>query len=147
MALVKGPTQPTHTHGQHGLARPGKPQLRMYPKCLFAFLLNASLLVRLLVAYECTPCDHRTCPVKAPHACENGRSVARDPCGCCDQCSRLEWELCGGQDWAMGYCALGLTCVSVNQTGLVNTFSPEAEVGVCKGWCAFRLKMHLIHFT
>ncbi|XP_031435957.1 cysteine-rich motor neuron 1 protein-like isoform X1 [Clupea harengus] len=108
----------------------------MYPKCLL-FLLNISLLVRVLLAYECTPCDLRTCLVKAPHACESGRTLAKDPCGCCDQCTRLEWELCGGQDWALGYCALGLTCVSVNQTGLVNTRNPEAEVGVCKALLEF----------
>lgn len=109
----------------------GRKQLRMYPKCLF-FFLNISLLARMLIAYECTPCDLRTCPFKVPRACENGRTLARDPCGCCDQCTRLEWELCGGQDWALGYCSLGLTCVSVNQTGLANTRNLDAEVGVCK---------------
>lgn len=92
--------------------------------------LNVLFLVRALLAHECTPCNLRTCPVKAPRgACEGGRSVARDPCGCCDQCARLEWETCGGPDWVRGYCALGLTCASVNTTGAATI----PETGVCKG--------------
>uniref|UniRef100_H3DJ98 Cysteine-rich motor neuron 1 protein n=1 Tax=Tetraodon nigroviridis TaxID=99883 RepID=H3DJ98_TETNG len=49
-------------------------------------------------------------------------------CGCCDQCARLEWEPCGGRDWAHGYCALGLTCASFNSTGEATI----PEIGVCK---------------
>ncbi|XP_055719046.1 cysteine-rich motor neuron 1 protein-like isoform X1 [Salvelinus fontinalis] len=96
----------------------------MFRKCLVAFL-NFSILVRVLMSHECTPCDLRTCP---PKACESGRTLARDPCGCCDQCTRMEWEPCAGQDWALGYCALGLTCAAVNQTGAVTL----PEIGVCK---------------
>lgn len=92
-------------------------------------LLNALFLVRALSAHECTSCNLRTCPVKALHGCEGGRTLAKDPCGCCDQCTRLEWETCGGQDWAHGYCALGLTCASVNKTGAATI----PEIGVCKG--------------
>ncbi|XP_047466539.1 cysteine-rich motor neuron 1 protein isoform X3 [Mugil cephalus] len=99
----------------------------MFSKCSVV-LLNVLFLVRALSAHECTPCNLRTCPVKPPHGCEGGRTLARDPCGCCDQCTRLEWEPCGGQDWAHGYCALGLTCASVNQTGAATI--PES--GVCK---------------
>ncbi|XP_029937739.1 cysteine-rich motor neuron 1 protein isoform X2 [Myripristis murdjan] len=99
----------------------------MFSKCSVA-LLNFFILVRALSAHECTPCDLRTCSVKAPHGCEGGRTLARDPCGCCDQCTRLEWEPCGGQDWAHGYCALGLTCASVNKTGAATI----PEIGVCK---------------
>lgn len=97
--------------------------------------LHVFIQLRVLVmAFECTPCELRTCPGgKAPRFCEVGRTLARDPCGCCDQCSRLEWELCGGDDWALGYCARGLSCVSVNQTGiLVNAPDSSAQVGVCK---------------
>ncbi|XP_065822660.1 cysteine-rich motor neuron 1 protein isoform X2 [Labrus bergylta] len=99
----------------------------MFSKCSVV-LLNVLFLVRALSAHECTPCNLRACPVKAPHACESGRTLARDPCGCCDQCTRLEWETCGGQDWAHGYCALGLTCASVNKTGAATI----PEIGVCK---------------
>ncbi|KAK9517484.1 hypothetical protein VZT92_023947 [Zoarces viviparus] len=99
----------------------------MFSKCSVV-LLNVLFLVRALSAHECTPCNLRTCPVKAPHSCEGGRTLARDPCGCCDQCARLEWEPCGGQDWAHGYCALGLTCASVNKTGA----AAIPETGVCK---------------
>ncbi|XP_030641382.1 cysteine-rich motor neuron 1 protein [Chanos chanos] len=99
----------------------------MYFKCVVAFL-NFSVLLRVLVAYECTPCGLRTCPLTAPIACEDGRTLARDPCGCCDQCTRLELELCGGQDWTLGYCGLGLTCAAVNRSGAV---SPP-DIGVCK---------------
>lgn len=100
----------------------------MFTKCS-AVLVGVLFLVRSLSAHECTPCHLRTCPVRAPHGCEGGRSLARDPCGCCDQCTRLEWEPCGGQDWAHGYCALGLTCASFNATGAVTI----PEIGVCKG--------------
>ncbi|KAM6968422.1 cysteine-rich motor neuron 1 protein isoform 2-T3 [Tautogolabrus adspersus] len=99
----------------------------MFSKCSVV-LLNIFFLVRALSAHECTPCNLRACPIKAPHACESGRTLARDPCGCCDQCTRLEWETCGGQDWAHGYCALGLTCASVNKTGAATI----PEIGVCK---------------
>ncbi|XP_006786078.1 cysteine-rich motor neuron 1 protein-like isoform X1 [Neolamprologus brichardi] len=91
-------------------------------------LLNVLFLVRALSAHECTACNLRTCPFKPPLVCEGGRTVAKDPCGCCDQCTRLEWEPCGGQDWAHGYCALGLTCASVNKTGAATI----PETGVCK---------------
>ena len=88
----------------------------MFSKCSVV-LLSVLVLARALSAHECTPCNLRTCPLKAAHGCEGGRTLARDPCGCCDQCARLEWEPCGGQDWAHGYCALGLTCASVNGSG------------------------------
>uniref|UniRef100_H2UFE2 Cysteine-rich motor neuron 1 protein n=1 Tax=Takifugu rubripes TaxID=31033 RepID=H2UFE2_TAKRU len=99
----------------------------MFGKCSAVFV-SVIFLVRGLWAHECTPCNLRTCPVKAPHDCEGGRTLARDPCGCCDQCARLELEPCGGQDWAHGYCALGLTCASINSTGAVEI----PEIGVCK---------------
>ncbi|MED6284161.1 hypothetical protein CHARACLAT_016480, partial [Characodon lateralis] len=91
-------------------------------------LLNLLVVVRAVLAHECKPCNLRTCAVKVAHGCEGGRSVARDPCGCCDHCARLEWEPCGGQDWAHGYCALGLTCASINSTGAATI----PEIGVCK---------------
>lgn len=100
----------------------------MFGKCSAVFV-GVIFLVRGLWAHECTPCNLRTCPVKAPHDCEGGRTLARDPCRCCDQCARLEWEPCGGQDWAHGYCALGLTCASFNSTGAAEI----PEIGVCKG--------------
>ncbi|KAM8915916.1 cysteine-rich motor neuron 1 protein isoform 3-T4 [Spinachia spinachia] len=99
----------------------------MFSKCSVV-LLNALFVVRALSAHECTPCSLRACVAKAPHACEGGRTLARDPCGCCDQCARLEWEPCGGLDWAHGYCALGLTCASVNGTGA----AAIPATGVCK---------------
>ncbi|KAI3367822.1 hypothetical protein L3Q82_026652 [Scortum barcoo] len=101
----------------------------MFSKCSAALLLNVLVLVRALWAHQCSPCHLRTCPVlRAPHGCDGGRTLARDPCGCCDQCARLEWEPCGGQDWAHGYCALGLSCASVNSTGA----AVIPEIGVCK---------------
>lgn len=100
----------------------------MFYKCSVV-LLNVLFLVRALSAHECTACNLRTCPFKPPLVCEGGRTVAKDPCGCCHQCTRLEWEPCGSQDWAHGYCALGLTCASVNKTGAATI----PETGVCKG--------------
>ncbi|XP_077586830.1 cysteine-rich motor neuron 1 protein [Stigmatopora nigra] len=95
----------------------------------FIWLVVLFCLVRALEADDCTPCHLRTCPVQATtRGCEGGRIVARDPCGCCDHCARLEWEPCGGPDWSLGYCSLGLTCASVNSTG--GALIPE--IGVCK---------------
>ncbi|XP_067336700.1 cysteine-rich motor neuron 1 protein isoform X3 [Channa argus] len=99
----------------------------MFSKWFLVFM-NVLFLVRALSAHECTPCNLRTCPLKAPHGCEGGRTLARDPCGCCDQCTRLQWEPCGGPDWAHGYCALGLTCASVN----ISRAAVIPEIGVCK---------------
>ncbi|XP_033967681.1 cysteine-rich motor neuron 1 protein isoform X3 [Pseudochaenichthys georgianus] len=99
----------------------------MFSKCSIV-LLNVLFLVRALSAHECTPCELRTCPVKAPRGCDGGRTLARDPCGCCDRCAQMEWEPCGGQDWVHGYCALGLTCASFNQTEAATI----PETGVCK---------------
>ncbi|KAJ3613778.1 hypothetical protein NHX12_020024, partial [Muraenolepis orangiensis] len=100
---------------------------------VFVAVLNLVLILARSThtAHECTPCELRTCPAdtKHPtHGCEGGRSSARDPCGCCAQCARLEWEPCGGQDWVLGYCALGLTCASFNVTGAAIL----PEIGVCK---------------
>ncbi|XP_076835133.1 cysteine-rich motor neuron 1 protein isoform X2 [Brachyhypopomus gauderio] len=99
----------------------------MNSKCLFAFF-NFSVLLRVLVASECTPCARRSCTNVAPRACEDARALARDPCGCCDQCTRMELESCGGPDWTLGYCGSGLTCAAVNRTGVVSI----PEIGVCK---------------
>ncbi|XP_066539616.1 cysteine-rich motor neuron 1 protein-like [Hoplias malabaricus] len=92
-----------------------------------------ALFPRALAAYECTPCTRRVCPSAAAavaRVCEDGRAPARDPCGCCaPQCARLELELCGGVDWTLGYCGLGLTCASLNRTGTVDI----PGIGVCKG--------------
>uniref|UniRef100_A0AAY4CKR8 Cysteine-rich motor neuron 1 protein n=1 Tax=Denticeps clupeoides TaxID=299321 RepID=A0AAY4CKR8_9TELE len=85
------------------------------------------VLLRAAAAYECAPCHLRTCPLRAPRGCGNARTLARDPCGCCDRCARLEREPCGGRDWALGYCALGLTCASTNRSGA----AAIPEVGVC----------------
>ncbi|KAM9777847.1 cysteine-rich motor neuron 1 protein [Neosynchiropus ocellatus] len=99
----------------------------MLAKCSVWFL-SVSFLVQTLSARDCKPCDRRTCPAKSPLSCEGGRTVARDPCGCCPRCSRLEWETCGGEEWTHGYCALGLTCASVNATAAAIV----PEIGVCK---------------
>ncbi|KAK2826192.1 hypothetical protein Q5P01_020406 [Channa striata] len=99
----------------------------MFSSC---FLVVASVLLAApaLRAHECTPCNLRTCAADAPHGCGGGRTLARDPCGCCDQCTRLQLEPCGGADWAHGYCALGLTCASVNRSRA----AVIPEIGVCK---------------
>ncbi|XP_028823558.1 cysteine-rich motor neuron 1 protein isoform X2 [Denticeps clupeoides] len=98
----------------------------MRPRCLLSGLC-VLVLLRAAAAYECAPCHLRTCPLRAPRGCGNARTLARDPCGCCDRCARLEREPCGGRDWALGYCALGLTCASTNRSGA----AAIPEVGVC----------------
>ncbi|XP_062863605.1 cysteine-rich motor neuron 1 protein-like [Trichomycterus rosablanca] len=87
------------------------------------------LVVRVPAAQECAPCTERACPSVPWSGCEEWRVLARDPCGCCDQCARLELELCGGENWELGYCAQGLTCTSLNHTGTLNI----PDTGVCKG--------------
>ncbi|KAM8834172.1 cysteine-rich motor neuron 1 protein isoform 2-T2 [Synchiropus picturatus] len=99
----------------------------MLAKCCVWFL-SVSLLAQTASAQDCKPCQQRTCPAKSPLSCEGGRTLARDPCGCCPQCSRLQWETCGGEEWTHGYCALGLTCASVNATAAAIV----PEIGVCK---------------
>ncbi|XP_076017807.1 cysteine-rich motor neuron 1 protein isoform X2 [Genypterus blacodes] len=104
----------------------------MFGKCsalLLGFLFLAPALAEAEAeAQPCAPCSLRSCPARGTRVCGGGRSLARDPCGCCDQCARLEWEPCGGTDWTHGYCALGLTCASVNHTRAATI----PETGVCK---------------
>ncbi|MGH0165641.1 UNVERIFIED_CONTAM: hypothetical protein FKN15_056695 [Acipenser sinensis] len=100
----------------------------MYSKYLKIAFLNLTFLVRVLMAYECTPCELRTCVKNPSGTCEADRTLARDPCGCCDYCTRLEWEPCGGKHWEAGYCGVGLSCATVNGTGRVTI----PDVGVCK---------------
>lgn len=45
-------------------------------------------------------------------------------------------ELCGGENWQLGYCAQGLTCTALNHTGIVTV----PDIGVCKGECEKDLK-------
>lgn len=94
-------------------------------------LLNFCVWLRASAAEVCAPCSQRACPPLPAHGCEEGRVLARDPCGCCDQCARLEMELCGGDSWQLGYCALGLTCTALNHTGALTI----PDIGVCKGEC------------
>ncbi|XP_073683597.1 cysteine-rich motor neuron 1 protein-like [Garra rufa] len=83
---------------------------------------------RTIGAHECAPCALRSCPLVSAFGCGSGRVLARDPCGCCEQCSRLELELCGGPDWILGYCGSGLTCAALNRTGP----AVIPETGVCR---------------
>uniref|UniRef100_A0A9J8BIA6 Cysteine-rich motor neuron 1 protein n=1 Tax=Cyprinus carpio carpio TaxID=630221 RepID=A0A9J8BIA6_CYPCA len=83
---------------------------------------------RALGAHECAPCALRSCPLVGALGCGSARVLARDPCGCCEQCSRLELELCGGPDWTLGYCGSGLTCAALNRTGPARI----PETGVCR---------------
>ncbi|XP_053488962.1 cysteine-rich motor neuron 1 protein-like [Ictalurus furcatus] len=92
-------------------------------------LLNFCVLLRASADQVCAPCPQRACPPVPAQGCEEGRVLARDPCGCCDQCARLEMELCGGENWELGYCALGLTCTALNHNGVVTI----PDIGVCKG--------------
>lgn len=94
-------------------------------------LLHFCVLLRASAAQACAPCPQRACPPVPAQGCDEGRVLARDPCGCCDQCARLEMELCGGENWQLGYCALGLTCTALNHTGAVTV----PHTGVCKGQC------------
>lgn len=94
-------------------------------------LLNFCVWLRASAAQVCAPCPQRACPPVPAQGCEEGRVLARDPCGCCDQCARLELELCAGENWQLGYCALGLTCTALNHTGAVTI----PDTGVCKGEC------------
>ncbi|GAA6103159.1 cysteine-rich motor neuron 1 protein-like [Tachysurus ichikawai] len=96
-------------------------------------LLNFCVLLRASAGQVCAPCPNRACIPVPAQGCEEGRVLARDPCGCCDQCTRLDMELCGGENWQLGYCAPGLTCTDLNHTGAVT--SPH--IGVCKGMISF----------
>lgn len=105
---------------------------RVCNKSLLWVLGLLGFCVRAIAALECAPCTLRSCPAASPLGCDSGRVLTRDPCGCCEQCSRLELELCGGADWTLGFCGSGLTCAAVNGTGPVRV--PDS--GVCKGECS-----------
>ncbi|KAK3563107.1 hypothetical protein QTP86_016344 [Hemibagrus guttatus] len=91
-------------------------------------LLNFCVLLRASAGQVCAPCTTRACPPVTAQGCEEGRVLARDPCGCCDQCARLEVEVCGGENWQLGFCAPGLTCTALNHTGAITI----PDKGVCK---------------
>lgn len=101
----------------------------MCHRSLLCFLSVLGFCARVAGAHECAPCALRSCPLLGALGCGSGRVLARDPCGCCEQCSRLELELCGGPDWTLGYCGFGLTCAALNRTG--PALIPET--GVCRG--------------
>lgn len=107
-----------------------QPCVRMRSESVLV-LFNFCMWLRASAAQVCAPCPQHACPPVASHGCEEGRVLARDPCGCCDQCARLELELCGGVNWQLGYCAQGLTCTALNHTGAVTV----PDIGVCKGEC------------
>ncbi|KAF7704209.1 cysteine-rich motor neuron 1 protein-like isoform X1 [Silurus meridionalis] len=94
---------------------------------LLNFCMLLLLLLRASAARACAPCSERACPPVPTRGCEEGRVLTRDPCGCCDLCTRLETETCGGENWELGSCALGLTCNAVNETGPVAI----PNTGVC----------------
>ncbi|KAI5102182.1 cysteine-rich motor neuron 1 protein precursor, partial [Silurus meridionalis] len=96
---------------------------------LLNFCMLLLLLLRASAARACAPCSERACPPVPTRGCEEGRVLTRDPCGCCDLCTRLETEACGGENWELGSCALGLTCNAVNETGPVAI----PNTGVCTG--------------
>ncbi|XP_077096592.1 cysteine-rich motor neuron 1 protein isoform X4 [Siphateles boraxobius] len=100
----------------------------MCQKSVLCFLIVFWFCALAFGARECTPCALRSCPLLSALGCGSGRVLARDPCGCCDQCSRLELELCGGPDWTLGYCGSGLTCAARNRTGPALV----PETGVCR---------------
>ncbi|XP_067223297.1 cysteine-rich motor neuron 1 protein-like [Chanodichthys erythropterus] len=100
----------------------------MCHRSLLCFLSVLGFCARVAGAHECAPCALRSCPLLGALGCGSGRVLARDPCGCCEQCSRLELELCGGPDWTLGYCGFGLTCAALNRTG--PALIPET--GVCR---------------
>ncbi|XP_067310953.1 cysteine-rich motor neuron 1 protein-like isoform X2 [Pseudorasbora parva] len=101
----------------------------MCPWSLLCFLSVLGFCARAIGAHECAPCALRSCPLLlSALGCGSGRVLARDPCGCCEQCSRLELELCGGPDWTLGYCGSGLTCAALNRTGPARV----PETGVCR---------------
>ncbi|XP_073784068.1 cysteine-rich motor neuron 1 protein-like isoform X2 [Danio rerio] len=95
--------------------------------CVFCVLCFC-LCARALAARECAPCALRSCPPVSPLGCGSGRVLLWDPCGCCEQCSRLELELCGGPDWTLGSCGSGLSCTALNRSGAARA----PETGVCR---------------
>ncbi|XP_028677621.1 cysteine-rich motor neuron 1 protein-like isoform X1 [Erpetoichthys calabaricus] len=100
---------------------------RPYP--IVVLLGLATLLARVLLAHECSPCETRTCPPLTSLGCLAGRSLARDPCGCCERCAGLQGESCGGKDWEVGICEEGLNCETADGTGPVK----PPDRGLCKG--------------
>ncbi|CAH2319800.1 cysteine-rich motor neuron 1 -like [Pelobates cultripes] len=91
---------------------------------IYVLFIFFSSLISGLMAYNCS-CANITCPPR-PVNCIG--SYTLDPCGCCTQCSKKEWEPCGGESWVLGYCAANLKCANITGQTLVEL----PHVGVCK---------------
>ncbi|KAM4651429.1 cysteine-rich motor neuron 1 protein-like [Discoglossus pictus] len=91
----------------------------------YTLLVIFSCIIQVLAAYNCTRCDKQKCP---PLSTSCLGHVAIDPCGCCEHCSKKEWEPCGGENWQIGYCDKNIQCVSTIGEELVE----PPMVGICK---------------
>ncbi|CAH1244772.1 HTRA3 [Branchiostoma lanceolatum] len=57
----------------------------------------------------CPPCELLMDVCVDPQPCPS--NTVMDPCGCCEECAKVEGEMCGGSWDIDGKCADGLTCV------------------------------------
>ncbi|XP_078499484.1 cysteine-rich motor neuron 1 protein-like [Lissotriton helveticus] len=95
----------------------------MGSRILFAFV--CFVVLGDVTAYNCTECDKSKClPESTP--CPGNWAI--DPCGCCRHCAKQEWEVCGGNNWELGYCDHRTRCAAVIGTDLAHI----PDVGVCK---------------
>ncbi|XP_028411507.1 venom protein 302-like [Dendronephthya gigantea] len=78
-------------------------------KTIFLTALVFSAILSTTEALSCLQCPQVTCRLPSELNCKGG--LAREPCGCCDECAKVEEETCGGP-WDMaGVCDTGLKCV------------------------------------
>lgn len=94
-------------------------------KTLLLSLVIVVLFSRSADGLSCLVCSMQTCP-SLPGPCNSG--VGKDPCGCCDVCSKGPGEECGGPFDILGLCGTNLNCDKSR--------SPEVEFnarGVCVG--------------
>eukprot|EP00794_Sanderia_malayensis_P016846 gene16846-18545_t len=75
-----------------------------------AFISIASALLQVAFSLTCLPCKETQCKEVQSLRCQGG--LARDPCGCCFICAKLEGERCGGPWNIAGVCDKGLVCDS-----------------------------------
>eukprot|EP00057_Strongylocentrotus_purpuratus_P008736 XP_011663210.1 PREDICTED: single insulin-like growth factor-binding domain protein-2 isoform X1 [Strongylocentrotus purpuratus] len=78
--------------------------------------------------------DPTRCSTKQPPACQPGKQLVHDACGCCLVCSQGMNENCGGPWKAAGTCSTGLECQD-KQTGTVLTANAMNPFGTKIGTC------------
>lgn len=100
--------------------------------CFTALIIVLLTQVHPSESILCGPCN----PLLCEELVDCPKGITTDPCGCCEVCSKLVNETCGGKYGLLGRCARGLECFISPEIGQPITGHEE---GVCKGELNFRV--------